>query len=127
LPVREKGTMTTTKLRKIDFELIVAPGTHGKASGSLYIDDGESIMQQKTSMVKLEYAKGVKVDGKVDYPLGVKVARVKVLGVGKLPARVKVKYNGKEKTVQTTWDEKNRVLVLQVGQKFYWGFTVAVV
>jgi alpha-glucosidase len=127
LPVREKGAMTTTELRKIDFELIVALGADGKATGSLYVDEGESIVQQKTSMVKFEYAKGVlKVDGKFDYPLGVNVARVRVLGVGKIPTSVKVKYDGKEKTVQTTWDEKNKVLVVPVGDKFDRGFTVTI-
>jgi alpha-glucosidase len=130
LPVREKGAMTTTELRKIDFELIVAPGMDGKAAGSLYVDDGESIVQKKTSMVKFQYAKGVlKVDGKFDYPIGVDVARVKVLGVEKMPKNVKVKYSGKdgkEQTAKTTWDKKNQVLIVPVGEKFDRGFTVTI-
>jgi alpha-glucosidase len=44
LPVKEIGMMTTTELRKIDFELIVAPGIDGRASGSLYVDDGVSVV-----------------------------------------------------------------------------------
>jgi alpha-glucosidase len=74
LPLREKGTMTTTELRKTDFELVVAPGQDGKASGSLYVDDGESIVQAKgkTTEVKFDYAHGkLSVSGSFGYDLGV--------------------------------------------------------
>jgi alpha-glucosidase len=127
LPVREKGAMTTTELRKVHFELIVAPGTDGQASGSLYVYDRESIVQQKANMVKFQYAKGVlKVDGKFDHPIGVNVARVKVLGVGKMSTSVKMKYAGQERIMQTTWDEKSKVLIVPVGEKFDRGFIVTV-
>jgi hypothetical protein len=45
----------------------------------------------------------------------VRVARVKILGMQKMPASVKLKYARKETTMQTTWDEKNQVLVVPIG------------
>lgn len=41
LPMGAQGTNTTISLRKIDFELIIAPGRYDKASGDFYIDDGD--------------------------------------------------------------------------------------
>jgi hypothetical protein len=51
---------------------------------------------------------------------------VKVLGVGKKPKSVKVKYGGKESTAKTSWDEKNEVLLVPIGKTFDKGFTVTV-
>jgi hypothetical protein len=79
-------------------------------------------------MVKFEDEKGVlKVDGKFVYLLEVKAARVRILGMQKMPTSVKLKYAGKETTMQTTWDEKNKVLVVPVGGMFDPGFTVTIV
>ena len=43
LPLRTESANTTTQLRKKNFSLVVAPGLDGKAEGSLYLDDGESV------------------------------------------------------------------------------------
>ncbi len=67
LPLRAKGAMTTTDLRKEDFKLVVAPGTDGTAHGSLYVDDGVSIMQTKMTHTQMVYAKGkLSVSGSID-------------------------------------------------------------
>ena len=50
--------MTTKVLRKNDFEFIVASNDHGEASGSLYIDDGESLVQAASTQVKMSFKKG---------------------------------------------------------------------
>ena len=55
LPLRSDGANTTTALRELDFNLVVAPGVDGKASGSLYLDDGISITQAATSVIAFTY------------------------------------------------------------------------
>ncbi|KAI5826310.1 glycoside hydrolase family 31 protein [Schizophyllum commune Tattone D] len=92
LPLRVKGAMTTAALRRTNFELVVAVGLDGTAEGSLYIDDGVSIEQQKTTEVTMKYDKGtLTVDGTFDYDVGdVKLERVRVLGVGAAPGSTKL-------------------------------------
>lgn len=43
LPLRTESANTTALVRHKNFTIIVAPGLDGKAAGSLYLDDGESI------------------------------------------------------------------------------------
>ncbi|KAL1754868.1 glycoside hydrolase family 31 protein [Schizophyllum commune] len=92
LPLRVKGAMTTAALRRANFELVVAVGVDGTAEGALYIDDGVSIEQQKTTEVTMKYDKGtLTVDGTFDYDVGdVKLERVRVLGVGAAPGSTKL-------------------------------------
>ncbi|TFK31272.1 glycoside hydrolase family 31 protein [Crucibulum laeve] len=124
LPLREKSQMTTTLLRKTDFELVVAPTRDGKASGSLYIDDGESIEQPKTTEVEFAYQNGkLDVKGKFGYETGVKVARVRFAGVDKAPKSVKV--DGRAVGAKEwSYDSKMKVLDVQVGVEFKKNFSV---
>ena len=43
IPLRAVSANTTTALRQQNFTVIVAPGLDGKANGSLYLDDGQSL------------------------------------------------------------------------------------
>jgi alpha-glucosidase len=127
LPLRANSAMTTTELRKTDFELVVAPGLDGTATGSLYADDGESIKPATTTNVKFAYGHGVlSADGDFGYKLGVNVQRVRVLGVQKAPKSVKVKYGGKEEAVKATWEKSTGLLDVPIGKKFDRGFTVTI-
>ncbi|PSS12762.1 hypothetical protein PHLCEN_2v3293, partial [Hermanssonia centrifuga] len=54
LSLRETGAMTITAPPNTDFEFIVDPDTHDQASGSLYADDGVSIIPKQ---VQLSYTK----------------------------------------------------------------------
>ncbi|KAH8100347.1 alpha-glucosidase [Cristinia sonorae] len=125
LPLREKGTMTTTQLRKTDFELVVAPGTDGKASGSLYLDDGVSIVQEATTEVEFDFKKGkLTVSGKFGFPTKVDVSRVRFMGVQHAPHSVEV--NGHAaKRASFSHDAATQVLTVIVGIAFRQGFTVS--
>jgi alpha-glucosidase len=84
IPLRVDGANTTTQLRKLDFELVVAPDESGNASGRLWLDDGESVdTGSNSSEVLFEYdgtTKKLRVGGRFGYDSGVKIARVTVLG-----------------------------------------------
>lgn len=86
IPMRTDGANTTTQLRKLDFELIVAPDETGKAAGRLWLDDGESVdTGGNTSEISMEYdgaTKKLKVGGRFGYESGVRIKKVTVLGEG---------------------------------------------
>jgi alpha-glucosidase len=81
IPIRVDGANTTTALRALDFNLIVAPSVNGTASGQLYLDDGVSIEQAAVSEIVFAYDGSVlSMDGTFDYPAGVQIANVILLG-----------------------------------------------
>jgi alpha-glucosidase len=55
IPMRNSSAYTTTDVRKQPFGFLVAPGVDGQAQGSLYLDDGDSIVQDSTSQIKMAY------------------------------------------------------------------------
>lgn len=113
LPLRLNSTMTTTQLRNTSFEFLVAPGSsNGSAYGELYLDDGESITPETSSLLKLDYTSGkLSVTGEFGYTSGVQVAQVRVLGVTAEPSQVTV--NGGE--AEHSYTAENAVLTVQVG------------
>lgn len=87
LPLRSESAMTTTELRTKPFNLIIAPDSKGYAEGSLYVDDGESLEQEKTLSVEFVYKNkklSVKCNGRFS---GVKVEKVTLLGASKKRSR----------------------------------------
>ncbi|KAI9932221.1 hypothetical protein ASPWEDRAFT_110472 [Aspergillus wentii DTO 134E9] len=81
IPARSSSAMTTTELRKKSFELIIAPGLNGTASGSLYLDDGDSLEQASTLEAQFKYSDGVlHIDGHFDYDADAVVETVTLLG-----------------------------------------------
>jgi len=121
LPLRASSAMTTATLRKTDFEVLVAIGADGTATGSLYVDDGVSINPPASTRVSFEYANGtLTAEGSFDYPLGVKVSTIRFLGVQKTPKRVLVN----EKEVRVTDAQKEGVVVVNPDLNFTCGFTV---
>ncbi|KAK6435660.1 hypothetical protein LTR95_008154 [Oleoguttula sp. CCFEE 5521] len=78
---RANSANTTTELRKQNFQLIIAPDAQGSASGDLYLDDGVSVEQPKTSMIHFSYKKGTfKMTGTFGYDSGVVIESLVVLG-----------------------------------------------
>lgn len=95
LPLRVDWANTTTALRKLDFNLVIAPGLDGTANGELYLDDGESIVQNGVSNIKFDYRNGkLTVDGSFEYKTGCKIKKVIILGAGKKGGKWKNVGNG---------------------------------
>jgi len=81
IPMRAESANTTTALRKNDFTVTIAPGSAGKASGTLYLDDGDSIDQAGTSEIKFSYADGkFQMTGTYGYDAGVSIKTLVLLG-----------------------------------------------
>ncbi|KAL4770097.1 Alpha/beta-glucosidase agdC [Aspergillus nidulans var. acristatus] len=83
VPVRtgSAGMNTTAEVRKSGFRLVIAPGLDGRAEGSLYIDDGESLEQTAMVDVVFTYEDGrVSVDGVFTLQTDVRVEAVTVFG-----------------------------------------------
>ena len=83
LPLRATSAPTTAALRTRDFELLVAPDADGRARGSLYLDDGVSLVQPAgVTDAEFVYADGVlTAQGSFAFRTDVKIARVTVLGL----------------------------------------------
>jgi alpha-glucosidase len=132
LPLRAAGAMTTTELRATDFEFVVAPGTEGRASGTLYVDDGVSIVPEQATSVEMEFVEGkLCVHGSFGFEVGVKVARVVFLGVERAPSVVTVTDSlddtgGEEKgrKVPFEYDGACEVLRVQIDTPLTHGFEV---
>ena len=124
LPLRAQSAMTTKALRRNDFEFIVAPSDHGEASGSLYIDDGESLVQAASTQVKMSFKKGkLDVSGSFGFATGVNVSRIRFLRVSLPPKEVLV--DGKTTGAsQVSYDPANKVLNVSIGKPFVKSFSV---
>ncbi|KAJ6115282.1 hypothetical protein N7486_001060 [Penicillium sp. IBT 16267x] len=86
VPLRVESANTTTELRSKDFELLVALGPDGTATGQLYVDDGVTIDGGKKVHLNFSYAQGnltSSVVGAVDpSEAGVHISSVRVIGEG---------------------------------------------
>ncbi|KAF8957752.1 glycoside hydrolase family 31 protein [Flammula alnicola] len=124
LPLRAESAMTTTALRRNDFEFVVAPDMRGEASGKLYIDDGESIVPPSLTQVVMTFKDGrLDVSGSFGYATGVNVSRVRFLGVTSSPKQVSV--HGKVALrSQYSYDAASKVLDVLIGEPFVKGFSV---
>lgn len=81
--MRTSAANTTAALREQSFSIVIAPGLDGTASGSLYLDDGESLVQAATSEIEFTYANGsFSMTGSFGYDAGVAIESITLLGVG---------------------------------------------
>lgn len=113
LPMQEPK-LTTREARKTPWALLVALGSTGTASGSLYLDDGESVQPNATLNVEFVVPEGenkLVVSGRGTFKDENPLANVTVLGVGSEPEDVRingVKVDGKKRS----WNETSEVLRL---------------
>ena len=126
LPLRAQSAMTTTALRKKDFEFIVAPDKHGDAFGTLYIDDGESIKPDPDSFtdLNLQFKDGkLEIQGVFGYKPGVNISLVRFLGVGSQPDGVLI--DGKHiHGSGYSYNSSTKVLDVVIGVPFVKDFSV---
>ncbi|TKA61584.1 hypothetical protein B0A49_12264 [Cryomyces minteri] len=81
VPLRTNSANTTTELRKQSFTIIIAPGTNGTASGSLYLDEGDAIKQPAISNIQFSYKNGrLSMSGQFGYNAGVNIEAITLLG-----------------------------------------------
>ncbi|OBT67344.1 hypothetical protein VE03_03012 [Pseudogymnoascus sp. 23342-1-I1] len=122
---RVEGALTTTALRKNDFELIVAIGADGKAAGELYLDDGISIVQKGTTSLTFAFnGKQLKVSGHYGYDSGVEIRQVTFLGLSLGVGKRSTKINGVAST--STVEAASGAVVVQVGKGLAADFTIEV-
>ncbi|KFY48908.1 hypothetical protein V495_00923 [Pseudogymnoascus sp. VKM F-4514 (FW-929)] len=124
---RVESAMTTTDLRKKDFELIVAIGADGKAEGELYLDDGISLVQKGTTSLKFSYdGRTLKVKGSYGYNTKLEIRQVTFLGLnlGGGGGGKGCKINGVKSKATVKAD--SGAVVVQVGKGLAADFTVEV-
>jgi alpha-glucosidase len=81
IPVRASSAVTTADLRRRPFQLVIAPDLDDRASGELYVDDGESLEQLATLEVTFTYENSrLSFDGVFTLETNLKIESVTVLG-----------------------------------------------
>ncbi|PIG79150.1 lysosomal alpha-glucosidase [Aspergillus arachidicola] len=104
-PQRIESANTTTALRQKGFNIVVAPGLDGRAEGSLYLDDGVSVVQDTVSEIDFVYENGkLTMTGSFEYEAGVGIETITVLGVESKP----------EGDEDVEYDAENKKLVKHV-------------
>ncbi|EAW07225.1 putative alpha-glucosidase [Aspergillus clavatus NRRL 1] len=96
VPIRSESAMTTVELRKKGFELLIAPGQDGTASGTLYLDDGDSLKQSASLELEFKYRKGnLQIKGKFGMHTDLKINAITLLGQTSVPRQVTLSRAGK--------------------------------
>ncbi|QRW20102.1 glycoside hydrolase family 31 protein [Rhizoctonia solani] len=116
LPLRASSAMTTKALREKDFNIVVAPGTDGKATGKLYLDDGVSLDPKASTHLEMSYSnKHLTVNGNAGYKTNSKVRDVIILGIDESPKMV---YVNSERVSRTSWgyDSSAKTVKLMLDQ-----------
>ncbi|KAH7552291.1 glycosyl hydrolases family 31-domain-containing protein [Bipolaris maydis] len=81
LPLRAESANTTTELRKQNFVLWIAPNATNQASGSLYLDDGDSLEQKSTSLINFSFNNGAfSMSGDFGFETELVIQNITILG-----------------------------------------------
>jgi len=81
IPLRAESANTTTELRKQDFVIWIAVNATNQAVGSLYLDEGDALVQNATSEIKFTYDNGLfSITGSFGYPTDAVIKNITVLG-----------------------------------------------
>jgi len=127
IPMRVEGAMTTKDLRNKDFEIVVAPGLFGTATGSLYMDDGVSLEQKDTLEISYTFdGESLSVVSTGRFDAGVRYSKIAILGIDEAPTVLKLtSADGRIlQAKKIDWDEVNEVINLSVSFPLSESFTV---
>jgi alpha-glucosidase len=113
IPIQD-AALTTREARQSPWSILVALGLEGTASGSLYVDDGESLVQNSTLYVEFTAAKGaLYVSGRGSYLDMNPLDRVTILGVAKPVGGGTVTLNGEKVDEEiVNYHERSRALTV---------------
>ncbi|KAK5167445.1 uncharacterized protein LTR77_007144 [Saxophila tyrrhenica] len=96
LPMQQPG-YTTTATRANPYSLLVALDENDCAAGSIYLDDGESIVPESTRMVEFTFADScLTARSWGSYPSGAGLANITVLGLAGAPQHVRLRLGGRD-------------------------------
>ncbi|KIM30453.1 glycoside hydrolase family 31 protein [Serendipita vermifera MAFF 305830] len=130
IPMRVESAMTTKGLRQKDFEIVVAPGLLGLATGSLYLDDGVSLEQEATLEVLYAFD-GTKlfVTPTGSFNAGVQYSKIAILGVDESPGFLKLTWSDGRilQTKNFKWSADTEVLDLEMSIPLNEKFTLELV
>lgn len=86
---QQEALYTTAECRNSSWSMIVALNADGAATGQIYIDDGESLIQKSTLLVDLTASNGsLYASSRGQYPDTNSLANVTILGVESQPKMV---------------------------------------
>ncbi|CAK9435287.1 uncharacterized protein LODBEIA_P57480 [Lodderomyces beijingensis] len=82
VPMKSRYRRSTKLMKHDPYTLVVALDKQGKAQGSLYVDDGETIGGEFTYIrYKVDERKGISVEKEGNYTLAVNVERIVIVGI----------------------------------------------
>ncbi|KAF2767294.1 hypothetical protein EJ03DRAFT_366085 [Teratosphaeria nubilosa] len=106
---------TTSETRNTSFSLLVALDKNGEASGSLYLDDGESLMPTETKLIQFKYASGMlstSING--TYSASPPLANVTIVGASASPKTMSIHLGNQScDTGAVPWDFADGVLCIR--------------
>ena len=96
LPKQVPGNTTSTT-RNNPYELLVSLDSNGEATGSLYLDDGESLVQNATKLVQFSYAQNtLKASVTGSYHAAAPLTNITIAGVKSLPTGMNLTIAGQD-------------------------------
>ncbi|TGO09490.1 hypothetical protein BTUL_0164g00230 [Botrytis tulipae] len=123
VPQRIESGMTTTEVRKQNFEIIVPVGADGTAKGELYLDDGVSIVQEGYSLIEFYWdGKTFNVSGHFGYDAGVSIERVVFLGLASSANGTGQQYSAHANTQVSAQGD----VIVKVDKELSGGFSIAI-
>ena len=106
---QQEAFYTTTESRNSPYSLLCALNADGAATGQLYIDDGESLVQKATLLVDLTASESnLYASGRGLYQDTNPLANVTIMGVARKPSSVTL--NGAKISSGVSYDSSSKVL-----------------